>query len=269
MTLSLASSAYDLDPVLAKWYSRDDSLTAAEAFFHLFCMTMTTLQLPATSRTTSKTEREKIRASGQIPGVLYGHGIANLNLALPKVAFEKTYQQAGESTLIDVLVDGKNAVKALIQDVDRHPLSGDILHVDLYQVRMDEKISNDVPVVYVGESAAVKALGGILVKNIASLPIRCLPADLPHDIQVDISQLENFESRITVADLTIPAGVEVLAKPEDVVAVVEPPRSEEELKALDDKVEVNVDAVGKVEKEKKPEEDTEAPAAAKEKEKKG
>ncbi|MEK7570604.1 MAG: 50S ribosomal protein L25 [Patescibacteria group bacterium] len=232
-------------------------------------MTITRLQLQATSRATSKTEREKLRATGQIPCILYGHGITNLTLALPKGVFEKTYQQAGESTLIDVVVDGKNAVKALIQDVDRHPLSGDILHVDLYQVRMDEKISNDVPVVYVGESAAVKALGGILVKNLANLPIRCLPADLPHDIQVDIAALENFESRITVADLTIPAGVEVLAKPEDVVAVVEPPRSEEELKALDDKVEVNVDAVGKVEKEKKPDEDAEAeaPGAAKEKEK--
>lgn len=231
-------------------------------------MTMTTLQLQANSRTTQKKEREQLRANGQIPAVLYGHGITNLTLALPKVVFEKTYQQAGESTLIDIVVDGKAPVKALIQDVDRHPTSGEILHVDLYQVRMDEKISNDVPVVYVGESAAVKALGGILVKNIASLPIRCLPADLPSEIQVDIAPLENFESRITVADLTIPAGVEVLAKPEDVVAVVEPPRSEEELKALDEKVEVNVEAVGKVEKEKKPDEDAEGEAPAADKDKK-
>ena len=230
-------------------------------------MTMTTLQLQATSRTASKTERENIRSVGNIPAILYGHGITNVPLALPKVVFEKTYQQAGESTLIDIVVDGKSAVKALIQDVDRHPITGDILHVDLYQVRMDEKISNDVPVVYIGESAAIKALGGILVKNIATLPIRCLPADLPHDIQVDITALENFESRITVADLHIPKGVEVLAKPEDVVAIVEPPRTEEELKALDDKVEVNVEAVGKVEKEKKSDEDAEAAPAAGEKEK--
>ncbi|MEK7632082.1 MAG: 50S ribosomal protein L25 [Patescibacteria group bacterium] len=223
---------------------------------------MTTLQLQAASRTTSKTERAKLRTAGNIPAVLYGHGIANLTLALPKVIFEKTYLQAGESTLIDVVVDGKAPVKALIQDVDRHPITGDILHVDFYQVRMDEKITNDVPVVFAGESPAVKALGGILVKNLTALPIRCLPADLPSAIEVDIRALENFESRITVADLAIPAGVEVLAKPEDVVAIVEPPRSEEELKALDEKVEVNVEAVGKVEKEKKPDEDAEAEAAA-------
>lgn len=230
-------------------------------------MTMTTLQLQANSRTTEKKEREQLRASGNIPAVLYGHGIANLTLALPKVVFEKTYQQAGESTLIDVVVDGKAPVKALIQDVDRHPISGEILHVDLYQVRMDEKITNDVPVTYVGESAAVKALGGILVKNLATLPIRCLPADLPSELQVDISSLENFESRITVADLSIPHGVEVLAKPEDVVAVVEPPRSEEEIKALDEKVEVNVEAVGKVEKEKKAEDEAAAETPTGDKEK--
>jgi len=223
---------------------------------------MKTLQLQATTRATSKTERTKLRAAGSIPAILYGHGITNLTLAFPKSVFEKTYQQAGESTLIEVAVDGKPAVKALIQDVDRHPTTGDILHVDLYQVRMDEKLTHDVAVVYVGESPAVKALGGILVKNVATLPVRCLPADLPPEIPVDISRLENFESRIIAADLTIPPGVELLAKPEDVLAVVEPPRSEEELKALDEKVEVDVEAVAKVEKEKKPEEDAEAEAPA-------
>lgn len=221
------------------------------------------LQLTATPRSISKKERASLRQADMIPAVIYGHGITNENVAVPRPLFEKAYQAAGESTLIALDVAGKKPIQVLIQDVDRHPTSGAILHVDFYQVRMDEEITNDVPLAYVGESAAVKALGGILVKNHSTLKVKCLPADLPHEIAIDISTLVDFESRITVADIPVPPKVEVLAKPEDIVAVVEPPRSEEELKALDEKVEENVEAVEKVE-EKKPEEATEEGAEPKE-----
>ncbi len=190
-----------------------------------------------------------------IPAIVYGHGITNENVAVPRPLFEKAYQEAGESTLITLDITGKKPVQVLIQDVDRHPTTGAILHVDFYQVRMDEEITNDVPLVFTGESAAVKALGGILVKNLSTIRVKCLPAHLPHEISVDITPLENFESRITVADIALPSNVEVLAKPEDIIAVVEPPRSEEELKALDEKVEENVEAVQKVVEEKKPDEE--------------
>jgi large subunit ribosomal protein L25 len=221
------------------------------------------LQLTATPRSISKKERASLRADDMIPAVVYGHGITNENVAVPRSFFEKAYQEAGESTLISLDVTGKKPVQVLIQDVDRHPTSGAILHVDFYQVRMDEEITNDVPLVYAGESAAVKALGGILVKNLSTLKVKCLPADLPHEIAVDISALVDFESRITVADIAIPPNVEVLAKPEDIIAVVEPPRSEEELKALDEKVEENVEEVQKVVEEKKSDEEAEEGAEPK------
>ncbi len=222
------------------------------------------LQLTATPRSISKKERASLRSNDMIPAVVYGHGMANENVAVPRPLFEKAYQEAGESTIMTLGITGKQPVQVLIQDVDRHPTSGAILHVDFYQVRMDEAITNDVPLVYVGESAAVKALGGILVKNHSTLKVKCLPADLPHEISVDLSALVDFESRITVADIAIPPRVEVLVKPEDIVAVVEPPRSEEELKALDEKVEENVEAVQKVVAEEKSEDVVEAGAEPKE-----
>ncbi|MDP2789511.1 MAG: 50S ribosomal protein L25 [bacterium] len=222
------------------------------------------LQLTATPRSISKQERASLRQADMIPAVVYGHSITNENVAVPRPVFEKAYQTAGESTLITLDITGKKPVQVLIQDVDRHPTSGAILHVDFYQVRMDEEITNDVPLVFIGESAAVKALGGILVKNLSTLRVKCLPADLPHEITVDITALENFESRLTVADIVVPPKVEVLAKPEEIIAVVEPPRSEAELKALDEKVEENVEAVQKVVEEKKPEDIAEEVAEPKE-----
>jgi len=213
------------------------------------------LQLTAAPRSISKQERTSLRKNDMIPAVVYGHGITNENVAVPRPLFEKAYQEAGESTLLTLDIAGKKPVQVLIQDVDRHPTSGAILHVDFYQVRMDEEITNDVPLVYTGESPAVKALGGILVKNHSTLKVKCLPANLPHEIAIDTSLLVDFTSRITVGDVAIPAKVQVLAKPEDIIAVVEPPRTEEELKALDEKVEENVEAVEKVVAEKKPDED--------------
>jgi large subunit ribosomal protein L25 len=213
-----------------------------------------TLKLQAKARGTSKAEKNKIRKMGLIPAVLYGHGIKNQNLALTKSVFEKLYREAGESTIIEIDLEGKPPVSTLIQDVSRHPTTGEILHVDLYQIRMDEKITHDVPLNYTGESKAIKELGGILVKNLANLSVRCLPADLPSEINVDISVLVDFESRILVGEIQLPKGVELLTKTEEVLAVVEPPRSEEEIKALDEKIEENVEAVAKVEKEVKGEE---------------
>ncbi|RJO59412.1 50S ribosomal protein L25 [Candidatus Parcubacteria bacterium] len=220
------------------------------------------LKLQAKNREVGKVANVKLRKQDLLPAVLYGHGIKNQNLALNKAEFEKISQQAGASGIIDVVLSGHSPVKALIQDVARHPTSGKILHVDLYQIRMDEKITHDVVLNFTGESKAVKELSGILVKNLSMVPVKCLPADLPAEISVDISKLVDFESKITIADLAIPKGVELLAKPEEVVVLVEPPRSEEELKALDEKVEEKVEEVAKIEKEKPVEEEGEAEAVA-------
>jgi large subunit ribosomal protein L25 len=108
---------------------------------------------------------------------------------------------------------------------------------------MDEKIKTEVELVFVGDSPAVKELSGVLVKNMDKVEIECLPADLPSSIEVDISPMKTFDDYIYVKDLKIGKGVEIELDLETVVALVSPPRSEEELKGLEEKVESDVTTV--------------------------
>ncbi len=127
---------------------------------------------------------------------------------------------------------------------------------------MTEKVSAEVALVFTGESPAVKEQGGILVKTLDHLRVEGLPGDLVSEVSVDLAVLKNFEDRILVGGLSVPSGLTVLDAKDEVVALVEPPRSEEELAALSEKVEEKVEEVGVVEKEKPEEEVTaETPAA--------
>lgn len=214
-----------------------------------------------TINATTRAERQKavrrLRHEGLIPAILYGHGVENVSLAVRASVFEQAYRTAGGSTLIDLRVGDAEAVKVLIQDVDRDPLTDRIRHVDFHQVRMSEKLTADVPLTFVGEAKAVKELGGVLVKNFNTLKIECLPADLVHEIRVDTGRLNAFDDLVRIADLDVPKGITVLEKPEAVVCLVAPPRSEEELKALEEKPEEKVEEVETV---KKPQEEEEAAA---------
>ena len=131
-------------------------------------------------------------------------------------------------------------------------------HVDFFQVRMDEEIETEVELNFVGESPAVKEQGGILVKNISEITVKCFPGDLPSEINVAISVLKTFDDRICIKDLKISPKVKIDLEPETVVALVEEPRSEAELAGLSEKVEADVAKVEGVIK-------TEAPAAGGEK----
>ena len=121
--------------------------------------------------------------------------------------------------------------KVLINDIQRHPLSGQIIHIDFYKVKMTEKLTTDIPLVFVGESKAVKELGGILVKTLDHVKVECLPQDLVHELTVDLSSINTFDDAIHVSDLSLPSGLKVLTHGEEAIARVQPPRTEEEFKA--------------------------------------
>ena len=154
--------------------------------------------------------------------------------------FERVYKAAGESTLIDLTIDGSEPVKVLIQDVQRDPIKDRFIHVDLHQIRMDEELDVDVELKFVGEAPAVKELSAILVTPLSSIEVKCLPKDLVHQIEVDLSNLKQFDDAIHISDITVPAGLQVMNSPEDVVALVQEPRKEEELEKLDEKVEAKL-----------------------------
>lgn len=197
-----------------------------------------------------KVKINNFRKQGKIPGVVYGHKIKSLSLSLDTKNFQKVFKAAGESTLLSLEIAGEKQPRhVLIKGVQKEPVFGAILHVDFYEVKMTEKITAEIPLIFVGESFAVKDLSGILVKNIDQIEVSCLPQDLPHEIKVDITSLKTFDDLIHIQDLIIPANVEVTANPKDVVASITPPRSEEELAGLEEKVEEKVEAVGDVKKE--------------------
>src|SRR3989344_4219414 len=170
---------------------------------------------------------EKLRKQSKIPAVVYGHGSENRSIVLDYRAFEKLYNSAGTSSLADLAVEGTSKpLKVLISEVQRDPVTSKLIHVDLHQVRMDEKIRTEINLEFVGESSAVKSLGGNLVVNANTLTVECLPQDLISSIPVDISPLVELDQNIHVRDLNVPSGMTVMDSPDGSVVSVLAPRVE-------------------------------------------
>ncbi|HLC49466.1 MAG TPA: 50S ribosomal protein L25 [Candidatus Andersenbacteria bacterium] len=190
-----------------------------------------------------------IRREGNIPAVLYGHGITPQNVEVESRQFQKLFTGAGYTTMLTLAIEGGESHPVFIRDVQFHPLKSTVTHIDFYKVRMDEVIKAKVPLKFIGESPAVKLLSGVLVRNMDELEVEALPKDLPHDIEVDISSLVDFEKALHVKDITLPSGVITHKDLEEVIALVQPPRSEAELEALSEEVKEDVESVEGVKKE--------------------
>jgi len=208
----------------------------------------------AFSFTVKKREEGKVsdvsemRKKGLIPGVLYGGEAKPVSLTIDYVSFAKLYNEAGESSLIDFKVGDSAPVKVLIHELQYDPIKGKITHVDFRQINMNKEMHATVELVFIGESPAVKGLGGTLIKNLDSVEIKCLPKDLVSEIQVDLSVLNTFEDVIHVKDLKVPTGISISDDLEQVIAKVAAPLTEEELKAME---EATAPAIDQIEVEKK------------------
>lgn len=197
------------------------------------------------------------RKDGLVPAVVYGKDIETSGIWVKELDLTRLLRQSGESTMIELDVDGKKQ-NVIIYEIQRDPVKGGYMHVDFFKVRMDEEIETEVELVFIGESPAVKEQGGILVKNMDKVTVKCLPAYLPSEIEVDISVLGTFDDHIIVSDLKVAEQVKIDVDPETVVALVTPPRSAEELEQLEEKVEEDVTKVEGVVKEGAPEEGAES-----------
>ena len=208
------------------------------------------IQLSVEERVKTESTLSNIRKNGRVPAILYGHGNAPQMLTVPSLEFSRAYKEAGENTIVELALPKGKSINTLIYDVQLDPLSGNVLHADFYQVRMDEKVEAHVPIEFVGESLAVRGSGGILVKALDEVEVSCLPGNIPHEFLVDISALASFDDQIHVSDIVVPEGVEMLSDRDTVVALVERPRTDEEMASLDTKVEADVNKVeGVVKKE--------------------
>lgn len=177
-----------------------------------------------------------LRASGEIPAVLYGPDVEATPLAVRRRDFLRAFAEAGESSLIRLSVDADGTVKpfvVLIRDVQRDALSDQPQHADFHAVRLNEVIKIDVPLVFVGSSPAESRGEAVVTKELHELEVEALPEKLPHEIEVDIASLENVDDAIHVSDLTLPDGVRTAVDPATVVVRAAPLMSEEEIGELE------------------------------------
>ncbi len=205
------------------------------------------------------TKGPKTRSSGQIPAVIYGADLSAESLAVEPIQFKKMYSEAGSASLIDMIIDGKDAGKALVQEVQYDPISGRIVHVDFRRINMNKEMTAKVALRFVGEVPVIKASGGTLVMNISEVEVKCLPKDLVSHIDIDVTGLTSFEHSITIKDIQAPAGIKIMSPaPEALVAKPTPALTEDEIKAMEEASKAPVD-LSKIESAtKKKEADEEA-----------
>jgi large subunit ribosomal protein L25 len=192
-----------------------------------------------------------LRREGFIPAELYGHGFENVHLALPAKEFNKVLKDAGSTSVVTLLL-GKESKPAMIHEVTRDAVTSEIIHVDLHQVRMDEVVKADVPLEFVGEAPAIRAFSAVINKSISTIEVEALPHELPHNIVVDLSVLDELDKTIYVKDLKRPKGVTFLVDDETAVATATPPAPEEVAAPADT---VDVSAIKTEGEEKKAERD--------------
>jgi large subunit ribosomal protein L25 len=188
---------------------------------------MDKLQIKAVVRDLKKEQPEKLRKAGKLPGVLYGHKVTNASLTVDAREFDKVFKKAGESTIVELITEDGKMHPVLIHDVQIHYLTSVPVHVDFYEVSMTEKLKAKVALEFIGESAAVKTMGGVLVKVLSEVEVECLPADLPHNIPVSLESLKTLTDSVHVKDLAVSAKVKILTPADEMVIKVQPPRDVE------------------------------------------
>ncbi len=233
---------------------------------------MKSVTLKAYPRTlTKRSGVKKVFAAGRVPAVIYGRHIKPQNLEVDSKEIEDlVHHSYSENILVDLLIEGNEHQKrlALVKEVQHHPLTRKILHVDFHEVSETEKVTVTVPIETVGEAIGVKTGGGILEHVLHRVKVRCLPKDIPEYIKIDVSNLDVGKA-IHIGEIQPPPGVEILGdKMVTVVAVAAPITEEQEKAAME--AAAAAPAADQVEmiKEKKEEPAAEEEkAAAKEKEK--
>src|ERR1700730_1499200 len=178
------------------------------------------MQLNANTRQVLGRRARRRHREGKLAAVLYGHDTAATPLVLDRLEFQKAFIKSGRTHLVDLVVDGTRTEKVLVREIQTHPRRLGPIHVDFYKVSLEEKITVEVPVHLIGESAAVKRGDADILQPIHAVRVECLPTDIPEAFEVDLSPLEEIESELRISDLKVPKGVTVLDEPEELVVKI-------------------------------------------------
>lgn len=178
--------------------------------------------------TGSKNANRRLRASGKIPGVIYGPGKQPAVISIdPNDVIAILHSDAGRNTIVTVRVDGSDHNNAMLKDYQLDPVHGDLIHADFIEIAMDRLLQLDVSIDLVGEPVGVKIGGGIMDFVTRTIEVECLPSDIPESIKVDVSAL-NINDYIRVKNLQTGAKAKVITDPEVVIVTIVPPTKEEE-----------------------------------------
>jgi large subunit ribosomal protein L25 len=210
-----------------------------------------------------KNDSRRIRKQGKLPAVLYGAQTETIPLILEKKdVFDILKSDSGENTIFKISFDSETR-NAMIKELQRDPVTDEILHTDLVQIDMDRTVKVSVPIVLVGDAVGVKSEGGFVDFATRELELECLPKDIPENIEVDISELHLHQS-LKVEELTPPEGVTFDSDPGTVIVLIQVPTKEEEVVVEEEEIEGEEEA----EEGAEPKEEAEEEKKEKEQEKK-
>ncbi len=223
---------------------------------------MPEIKLTAQKRTLVGKKVKKLRKEGLIPANIFGKKIKSQSLSLDKKEFEKVFEEVGETRIVNLEVEGeKEGRPVMIQNLQKNPVTEEILHADLRQVILTEKVTADIPVEMTGEAPAAEQKLGILIQNISEIEVEALPLDLPEKFVVDVSGLVNVGDEILVKSIKVnKSKVELKIDENQVVVKIEPLAKEEVAPPPVEEVvgeEAGEGAPAETEEEEKPEEKAE------------
>jgi large subunit ribosomal protein L25 len=185
------------------------------------------LEIAVNARSVSGKQNRRLRSTGVVPGVLFGKRTGSIPVQVDAKTLDTIYREAGRTTVVKVAIDGGSPTSAIIKSLQRHPLTGRALHVDLFALDLTQEMVADIPLVFSGLAPVIEQESAILLTAIDHLKVRALPADLPSSFNVDLSTLVDMDSTIHVRDVHTDERVTVLNEPDELVAKVTPQREEE------------------------------------------
>lgn len=191
---------------------------------------METIELTLEKRTLKGKQVNQLRRQGLVPGIVYGHHFDPVAVQVPARVLQPVLGRAGFTHLIDLrLPEWPKPEKALVREVQRDPITNEVLHVDFFRVSLTERIRAEVPITFVGEFPLRDSGSAVLLYGVDSIEVECLPADLPAAVEVDLSELREIGQTVHVRDLKLSDKVEVLTDPDELVVKVEPAEVPEEV----------------------------------------
>ena len=230
---------------------------------------MDKIELKVANREILGKKVKHLRRQGITPVHVFGHGIESLALQCDARELERVLSQAGQTRLVNLkLAKEKKPRTVVVREFDRDWRRGELVHVDFYQVKMEEKIRIEVPVVLLGEAPALKFKEHMLDHELGTFTVECLPARIPDSIEVDISTLTELDQTIRVRDIALDKDITVLSNPDLVVAKISLRPVEKVAEVVEEVVAAEAEAEAAAEGEEGAKEEAEAPREATRDEKK-